>query len=111
MANRLFCEPNSHRADGNKGAGVASDQMVRLEAAIQALREQLTQARRDGWYDELGLKVEPLELTLQVVVDKGAHGKFEWFMLGVGSEYKSATIQTLNPAVVVRDQGDCSRRW
>src|SRR5664279_2004911 len=38
---------------------MGSDPVVGLAAAIQALREQLAEARRAGWYEELGFQVEP----------------------------------------------------
>jgi len=71
------------------------DPVVGLGAAIQALREQLAQARSAGWYEELGFQVEPVELTIQAVVSKGGDGKVGWGVLSVGGEYKSATTQTL----------------
>ena len=74
---------------------MAADPVVGLAEAIQALREQLTQARRTGWFEELGFQVEPVELTIQAVVDKGADGKVGWGVLSVGGGYKSATTQTL----------------
>ena len=86
---------------------MASDPVVGLGAAIQALREQLAQARREGWYDELGFQVEPVELTIQAVVDKGADGKIGWGVLSVGGDYKSSTTQTLKLTLTpVRRQPD-----
>jgi Trypsin-co-occurring domain 2 len=74
---------------------MASDPMVGLGEAIQSLREQLAEARLAGWYEELGFQVEPVELTIQAVVNKGADGKIGWGVLSVGGEYKSLTTQTL----------------
>ncbi|WP_420116593.1 trypco2 family protein [Micromonospora sp.] len=74
---------------------MASDPVVGLGEAIQALREQLALARRDGWFHELGFHVAPVELTIQAVVEKGADGKIGWGVLSVGGDYKSSTTQTL----------------
>lgn len=86
---------------------MASDPVVGLGSAIQALREQLAEARREGWYDELGFQVEPVELTIQAVVDKGADGKIGWGVLSVGGDYKTSTTQTLKLTLTpVRRQPD-----
>jgi hypothetical protein len=74
---------------------MAIDPVVGLGAAIQALREQLVQARSAGWYEELGFQVEPIELTIQAVVDRDVNGKIGWGVLSVGGDYKSSTTQTL----------------
>src|SRR5664280_1382481 len=71
------------------------DPVVGLGAAIQALRVQVAQARSAGWYEELGFQVEPVELTIQAVVDRDVDGKIGWGVLSVGGNYKSATTQTL----------------
>jgi hypothetical protein len=68
---------------------------VELASAIQALRQQLAEARRVGWFDELGFVMEPVELTIQAVVEKDANGKVGWGILGVGGGYQSTTTQTL----------------
>jgi hypothetical protein len=40
-------------------------------------------------------RVEPIELSLQVVVTKTADGRIGWGALGIGGSYDSATTQTL----------------
>ena len=74
---------------------VGSDPVVGLSAAIQALREQLAQARRVGWFDELGFEVQPVELTIQAVVEKDVNGTIGWGVLSVGGDYKASTTHTL----------------
>lgn len=69
--------------------------IVGLGDAIQALREQLAKARSEGWYQDLGFSIDPVELTVQAVVEVGADGKIGWSVIGVGGEYKAVSTQTL----------------
>lgn len=40
-------------------------------------------------------RLAPVELSLQVAVQKGAEGKIRWHVIGLGGSFDSATTQTL----------------
>lgn len=91
---------------------MAPDSIVGLGEAIQALREQLAVARQGGWYQEMGFRVDPVELTIQAVVNKDANGKIGWGVLQVGGDFKTSTTQTLKltlTPVLRRPDGSVSR--
>jgi len=69
--------------------------VVGLASAIEALRAELTDAVDRGRDEPLQFRVEPVELTVQAVVTKGANGKIGWSVLGLGGSYESAATQTL----------------
>ena len=72
-----------------------SGQIVGLAEAIEALREALTDAVGRGKDQNMQFRVQPIELTLQVVVTKDGNGKIGWGALGVGGSFESARTQTL----------------
>jgi len=72
-----------------------ADVTVGLAAAIAALREELLSAISEGKDAEMRFRLAPVELSLQVAVQKGAEGKIGWHVIGLGGSYDSATTQTL----------------
>jgi len=68
---------------------------VGLAEAVESLRAELMMALEAGKDQPMQFSVEPIELTAQVVVTKGADGKIGWNLIGVGGSYESATTQTL----------------
>jgi Trypsin-co-occurring domain 2 len=69
--------------------------IVGLAEAVESLRAELMKAVEAGKDQPMQFSVEPVELTAQVVVTKGADGKIGWSLLGVGGSYESASTQTL----------------
>ncbi len=69
--------------------------LVGLADAIEALRDGLTEAITRGEHKPMRLALEPIELTLQAVVTKGANGKIGWSVIGVGGKYDTARTQTV----------------
>ncbi len=69
--------------------------IVGLAEAVESLRAELMKAVEAGQGQPMQFSVEPIELTAQVVVTKGADGKIGWDLLGVGGSYESASTQTL----------------
>jgi hypothetical protein len=69
--------------------------MVGLSEAVRALRFELQAASADSGGESLRFEVEPVELTVQVAVTKGANGKVGWQMLGVGATYDRVVTHTL----------------
>jgi hypothetical protein len=74
---------------------MAQDSIVGLAEAIEALRAALTEAIDQGRDQGMQFRVEPIELTLQAVVTKDAHGNIGWGALGIGGSYEGARTQTL----------------
>jgi hypothetical protein len=74
---------------------MAQEGIVGLAEAIEALRAELTEAVDQGREQGMQFRIEPIELTLQVVVSKDASGKIGWGALGVGGSYESARTQAL----------------
>ena len=74
---------------------MAPEGIVGLAEAIEALRAELTEAVDKGREHGMQFRVEPIELTMQLVVSKDANGKIGWGALGVGASYESARTQTL----------------
>lgn len=72
-----------------------ADQMVSLAAAIEGLREALTQAIDEGAAKGMQFQLDPIELELQAVVTKEANGKIGWKVLEVGGSGESAVTQTI----------------
>jgi hypothetical protein len=86
-----------------------ADVVVGLADAIAALREELLAAVDEGSDAPVRFRLEPVELSLQVGVTKGAEGKIGWQVLGLGGSYSSAVTQTLTLTLApVWRQGDGS---
>jgi hypothetical protein len=69
--------------------------MVGLAAAIEALRTELSGAMAAGHGQGMQFALEPIELTVEVVVTDEGNGKIGWKILEVGASRESATTQTL----------------
>lgn len=69
--------------------------LVGLADAIEALRDELTEAIIRGEGKSMQFALEPIELTLQTVVTKDANGRIGWSVLGVGGKYETARTQTV----------------
>jgi hypothetical protein len=72
-----------------------ADAGVGLAKAIWALRAELVEAINAGAGDWMRFSLDPIELTLQVVVTKDVDGKIGWKILEVGGEYQSEVTQTV----------------
>jgi hypothetical protein len=70
--------------------------IVGLAEAVDSLRAELMKAVEAGRDQPMQFSIEPIELTAQVVVTKGADGKIGWNLLGIGGSYESASTQTLS---------------
>lgn len=71
------------------------DHLIGLAEAIEGLRAELADAMDRGRGAPMRFRIEPIELSLQVVVTKQADGRIGWGALGVGGSYDSATTQAL----------------
>ncbi|MCG0285354.1 trypco2 family protein [Streptomyces sp. PSAA01] len=69
--------------------------VVELAAAIEALRTELTAAVESGRTERMQFGLEPIELTVQAAVTKGADGRIGWSVLGLGGKWEAAVTQTL----------------
>lgn len=69
--------------------------LVGLADAIEALREELTQAVTRGAEKSMRFGLEPVELTVQAVVTKDVNGKIGWSILGIGGKYEAERTQTV----------------
>ena len=69
--------------------------LVGLADAIEALRDGLTEAIARGEDKPMRFALEPIELTLQAVVSKGADGRIGWSVIGIGGKYENARTQTV----------------
>jgi hypothetical protein len=69
--------------------------IVGLAEAVESLRAELLKAVEAGKDQPMQFSVEPIELTAQVAVTKGADGKIGWNLLGIGGSWESASTQTL----------------
>jgi hypothetical protein len=74
--------------------------IVGLAEAVESLRAELMTAVEAGKDQPMQFSVEPIELTAQVAVTKGADGKIGWNLIGVGGSYESASTQTLTLKLV-----------
>lgn len=66
-----------------------------LADTIEALRAELSLALETGAKERMRFRVQPIELTINVVVDTGADGKVGWGVLSVGAERKSTRTHQL----------------
>jgi hypothetical protein len=69
--------------------------VVGLADAVESLRAELMRAVEAGRGQPMQFSVEPIELTAQVAVTKGADGKIGWNLLGIGGSWESASTQSL----------------
>jgi hypothetical protein len=69
--------------------------IIGLAEAVESLRTELMKVVEAGKDQPMQFSVEPIELTAQVAVTKGADGKIGWHLLGLGGSYQSASAQTL----------------
>jgi Trypsin-co-occurring domain 2 len=72
-----------------------SDALVGLADAIEALREELTDAMVRGRNKSMLFASEPIELTVQAVVTKDVHGKIGWKVLEAGGKFEAVGTQTI----------------
>lgn len=66
-----------------------------LAAVLAGLREELTAAIDEGSAKGMHFQLNPIELTLQMVVTDEGSGKVGWKVLEVGGTRKSQSTQTL----------------
>lgn len=71
------------------------EHVIGLAGAIDALRTELADAVSRGHGERMRFRIEPIELSMQVVVTKQADGRIGWGALGIGGSYDAATTQTL----------------
>ena len=80
---------------------------LRLAAVIEALRAELTEAIDEGAGKGMQFQLDPIELTLQLVVTDEGNGKLGWKVLELGASRESVTTQTailkLTPVWRMRD--------
>ena len=67
---------------------------VGLADAIEALRNELIDAMNRGADKPMRFTLEPIELTVEVVVTKDAHGKIGWQVLEFGGSVEKERTQT-----------------
>jgi hypothetical protein len=72
-----------------------ADAVVGLAAAIEALRTELSGALAAGGGQGMQFALEPIELTVQVVVTNEGNGKIGWKILEFGGSHESEVTQTL----------------
>ena len=78
-------ERHDQQGEGDRRAGGGGE----------SLRAELTKAVEAGKDQPMQFSVDPIELTAQVAVTKGADGKIGWNLLGLGGSWESASTQTL----------------
>lgn len=69
--------------------------VVGVSEAIEALRAELTEAVAKGEGQQIQFALDPIELTIEVVVTKDGSGKIGWKILEFGGSYEKAATQTL----------------
>lgn len=69
---------------------------VTLSEALSALRSQLTQALSEGEGEIVGLKVNNIELELELGLTKGVEGEagVKWWVIQLGTQAKSESQQS-----------------
>jgi hypothetical protein len=74
---------------------------IGLGEAIKALREELADAKTEGEGSWMRFQVGPVNLELQLVVTKDAHGQIGWKIVevggAIGSERTQKVSMTLTP--------------
>lgn len=66
-----------------------------LAEAVEALRAELVDGINRGRNEWMRFGLSPIELTLQAVVTKDAHGQIGWKILEFGAKYEKETTQTV----------------
>jgi hypothetical protein len=74
---------------------LAINPAIGLTDAIEALRTELMGAIDRGQGERMRFALEPIELTVQAVVSKGANGTVGWSILSAGGRYSATRTQTL----------------
>ena len=69
--------------------------LVGLADAIEALRDELTEAITRGTGKPMRFSLDPIELTVQAVITREVNGKIGWKVLEAGGSYDTARTQTL----------------
>lgn len=69
--------------------------LVGLADAVAALRDELTQAIGEGKERGMQFRLDPIELTVQAVLEKDGNGKIGWKVLEASGSMKAVTTQTL----------------
>lgn len=72
-----------------------TEPVVGVAVAIESLRAELMQAMAWGSRQPMRFALEPVELTLQVVVTNEGHGQLGWKVLEFGAKRESASTHTL----------------
>ena len=69
--------------------------LVGLADAIEALRAELTEAMARGGNKPMRFALEPIDLTMQAVITKDAHGNIGWKVLEFGGSFEKVRTQTI----------------
>lgn len=69
--------------------------LVGLADAIEALREELMKTVTGRGDELMRFALEPIELTVQVVITKDVNGRIGWSVVGVGGGYEKASTQSV----------------
>jgi hypothetical protein len=69
--------------------------LVGLADAIEALRDELTEAIARGTGKPMRFSLDPIDLTVQAVITREVNGKIGWKVLEAGGSYEAARTQTL----------------
>jgi hypothetical protein len=72
-----------------------SDEVWGLADAISALRRELARAIEMGEGHRIKFRPQPVEITIQAVVTKGADGRIGWSVIGIGGKVESARTHAL----------------
>jgi hypothetical protein len=72
-----------------------SDDLWGLADAIAALRRELAKAMESGEGQRIKFRLQPVEITIQAVVTKGADGRIGWSVIGIGGKAESARTHAL----------------
>jgi len=68
---------------------------LELAEVICGLRAELQKAVADGADEDLRFRLDPLQLTLQVVVTNEVGAGIGWKVISLGGKHDAATTQTL----------------
>lgn len=71
------------------------DSLTRLSDAIEALRAELSASVGRGAGKPMQFELEPVELTVQAVVTKGAEGGLSWKIFKAGVSRQHADTHTV----------------